>query len=162
MILNFKAYWSTLNSIPFINESIPIINLNDKSLADFIRHEIVTSHPSTIYAGDTDIKAIKSGMGVNKLRIPNFPNFPAKPCIGSIEHESPAVLKVVIDRSAQQCTPAVSAFDRMMVASKPTVEAYTSKWKEDDVLLFQTGYETAVNKAKYLSSKTMEQKPNID
>jgi hypothetical protein len=158
MILNFKVYWSTLNSTPLSNESIPIIN--GKSLADFIHHEIVTSHLSTtsIYA-DTDIKAIKSGMGVSKLHILNFP---AKASIGSIEHESPAVLKVVIDRSTQQCTPAISAFDCMMVASKPTEEAYKSNWKENDVLSFQTGYETAVNKAKYLSSKTMEQKPNSD
>ena len=158
MILNIKAYWDTLNSTPFINESVPIIDLGNKSLADFIRHEIIISHPSTVYA-DTDIKAIKSGTGTNKLRILNYP---ATLCVASIEHESPAVLKVVIERAVQQHTRTISAFDRMVAASKPTVETYKSKWNEGAVLSFQTGYEVAENKANYLSSMTIEQKPNID
>ena len=158
MILNIKAYWDTLNSTPFINESVPIIDLGNKSLADFIRHEIIISRPSTVYV-NTDIKAIKSGTGTNKLCILNYP---ATLCVASIEHESPAVLKVVIERDVQQHTRTISAFDRMVAASKPTVETYKSKWNEGAVLSFQTGYEVAENKANYLSSMTIEQKPNID
>lgn len=157
MILNFKVYWNTLNSIPFINETVPIVaNADNQTLCNFIRHEIVTVRPNIAYA-DEDIKAIKSVSGANKLRIMHYP---VDTYIASIAGESPQELKVVIDRNVQQPQPTVNAYNRMMVASVPVTTKYTSKRSLDDVLSFQSGYEAAPNKEVYL--KSAQHKPNID
>mmetsp|Transcript_21871 Transcript_21871/g.47534 ORF Transcript_21871/g.47534 Transcript_21871/m.47534 type:complete len:102 (+) Transcript_21871:425-730(+) len=94
MILNFSAYWNNRNNAPFINESIPAINLDNTTLAAFIRGEIVNYHPTAVYA-DADIHSVWSSSGRNHTRILNLP---ASMFLESIQNESPKQLSIVIER----------------------------------------------------------------
>jgi hypothetical protein len=161
MILNFSAFWDNRRGNPFLNESIPAVNLGNTSLADFIRTEILNYHPAVVYA-DSDIRSVKSTSGRNHTRI--LP-LPVSYFLQSIQDESPATLSVVIERSIIQpaavTPPAATAMSRLMAASKPTQEQYKAKWSVSDVINFQSEYEAAVNKEGYLESLPIDKKPTI-
>ena len=165
MILNLRAFWDSQRVQPFMNETIPIIDIENLTLANFIRREIVNHRPSIKY-NDYDIKSIKSGSGSNKTRILQYP---ASSCIESIQNETPFELNVVIERPIQQPAAAAAAaaatptpFERLMNASKPTVNSYNSSWEVSDVTTFQVGYENAINKEEYLKTLPADKKPTID
>lgn len=162
MILNLRAFWDAQRGKePFMNETIPIINIDNLTLANFIRREIVIHHPSIKY-NDSDIKSIKSGSGSNKTRILQYP---ASSCIESIKNESPLELNIVIARPSPQPAAAAAApnpFERMMASSKPKQNEYKSKWEVDAVIGFLAKYEAAHNKAAFLSSLPKDGKPSID
>ena len=56
MILNLRAYWNTQRVQPFMNETIPVLGIEDDNLtlANFIRREIVT-HRASIEYNETDL-----------------------------------------------------------------------------------------------------------
>lgn len=65
MVINLRAYWGTQRGTPFMNETIPILDIDNLTLASFIRREIGTHQPSINYTDD-DITAVKSGSGSNR------------------------------------------------------------------------------------------------
>ena len=94
MILNLHIHWETQNSTPFIGVTIPIMNADNATLSALIRSEIISHLPETVCA-DADIKSIKSGASIEKIRILHFP---ASATFNSMKHEDPKELHVVIER----------------------------------------------------------------
>lgn len=163
MILNFTTWLRNRRGAPIVNETVPATPANhgNKSLATFIREEVGNYQPDLVFA-DSDIASVRSSSGRNHTRILSLP---MTAFLSSIQDESPKSLDVVIDTTIAQeppTNPSVDAFAHMMHKSKPTKHQYKSKWQLDDIITFQSGYETAVNKALYLTSLPKDKKPSID
>mmetsp|Transcript_30979 Transcript_30979/g.65447 ORF Transcript_30979/g.65447 Transcript_30979/m.65447 type:complete len:90 (+) Transcript_30979:58-327(+) len=71
-IINLSVFWDTDKAAgkPFVNETVPV--LEDVSLADFIRKQVVRNRPNIVYAND-EIEEAKSGSGRNNNLILSFP-----------------------------------------------------------------------------------------
>ena len=130
MIIYFCVFWNHINGTPFIKKNIPITSqLGDVTLMNYIREEIVNAFPSTEY-DDGDIQFIKSGAGVNAIRM--LP-LTASMYIYTIKNDDPKQLNVAIHRSIQ-CKPVKDALAKITAATRPKIIKYKSKWGMNDVV----------------------------
>ena len=162
ILLDLRVYWDNTGGHAFVNETIPVINMEDMTfLSDFLRHEIINTCPNLQYA-DSDIKSMKSSSGTNKIRLLSFP---VSVFYQSIINESKKELIVVLDRAAEVARskePPTDANQLLMMASVPKFSRFTSTWTLDDVNKFLSEYEKAPSKSGYLSLLTEEAKPKIN
>ena len=82
----------------------------------------------------------------------------------SIKNESPHGLIVVLNRGAgiaRSFKQPTSLNDKLMVASRPSFDPFTSNWTLDNVEKFLSGYEQAHSKSGSLSEFGESDKPQL-